>query len=212
MKNKRSLHMYLLSRFFVCVWSNKLLYRQVMLWKRYCNLTFNSPLQDRGSITLTTDNVERHGQLSQSPALSDGGALLSEAKLQSIISFLDEMEKSEQERPRSVTSGSHREVVRSQIWFDPIIFLPAFSKKYRFSYVCVHVGVAVWGGADCSGSGFCYRCRSHRLYDETQTGAGRKKTHRHYATDCTGKHYIYIYTVYIMCMCLFFLSLALVIF
>ncbi|MCI4384487.1 hypothetical protein PGIGA_G00039290 [Pangasianodon gigas] len=70
--------------------------------------------EDRGSITLTTDNVERHGQLSQSPALSDGGALLSEAKLQSIMSFLDEMEKSEQERPRSVTSGSHREVLLSE--------------------------------------------------------------------------------------------------
>ncbi|XP_053367902.1 centrosomal protein of 131 kDa isoform X1 [Clarias gariepinus] len=67
-----------------------------------------------GSITLTTDNVERHGQLSQSPALSEGGALLSEAKLQSIMSFLDEMEKSEQERPRSVTSGSHREVLLSE--------------------------------------------------------------------------------------------------
>ncbi|KAK3529115.1 hypothetical protein QTP70_016547 [Hemibagrus guttatus] len=70
--------------------------------------------EDGGSITLTTDNVERHGQLSQSPALSDGGALLSEAKLQSIMSFLDEMEKSEQERPRSVTSGSHREVLLSE--------------------------------------------------------------------------------------------------
>ncbi|KAK2866607.1 hypothetical protein Q7C36_002663 [Tachysurus vachellii] len=70
--------------------------------------------EDGGSITLTTDNLERHGQLSQSPALSDGGALLSEAKLQSIMSFLDEMEKSEQERPRSVTSGSHREVLLSE--------------------------------------------------------------------------------------------------
>uniref|UniRef100_A0A8C9ZL96 Centrosomal protein 131 n=1 Tax=Sander lucioperca TaxID=283035 RepID=A0A8C9ZL96_SANLU len=62
------------------------------------------------SNSLTTDNLERHGQLSHHPALPDGGALLSEAKLQSIMSFLDEMEKSEQERPRSVTSGSHREV------------------------------------------------------------------------------------------------------
>uniref|UniRef100_A0A4W4DSP2 Centrosomal protein 131 n=2 Tax=Electrophorus electricus TaxID=8005 RepID=A0A4W4DSP2_ELEEL len=66
------------------------------------------------SISLTTDNVERHGQLSQTPALPDGGALLSEAKLQSIMSFLDEMEKSEQERPRSVTSGSHREALLSE--------------------------------------------------------------------------------------------------
>uniref|UniRef100_A0AAQ4Q948 Centrosomal protein 131 n=1 Tax=Gasterosteus aculeatus aculeatus TaxID=481459 RepID=A0AAQ4Q948_GASAC len=66
--------------------------------------------EDADSNTLTTDNLERHGQLSHHPALPDGGALLSEAKLQSIMSFLDEMEKSEQERPRSVTSGSHREV------------------------------------------------------------------------------------------------------
>uniref|UniRef100_A0A3B3U1T7 Centrosomal protein 131 n=1 Tax=Poecilia latipinna TaxID=48699 RepID=A0A3B3U1T7_9TELE len=56
---------------------------------------------DEDGDSLTTDNLERHGQLSQNPVLPDGGALLSEAKLQSIMSFLDEMEKSEQERPRS---------------------------------------------------------------------------------------------------------------
>uniref|UniRef100_A0A7N8X2K6 Centrosomal protein 131 n=1 Tax=Mastacembelus armatus TaxID=205130 RepID=A0A7N8X2K6_9TELE len=66
--------------------------------------------EDGDANSLTTDNLERHGQLSHHAALPDGGALLSEAKLQSIMSFLDEMEKSEQERPRSVTSGSHREV------------------------------------------------------------------------------------------------------
>uniref|UniRef100_A0A8C1HQC6 Centrosomal protein 131 n=1 Tax=Cyprinus carpio carpio TaxID=630221 RepID=A0A8C1HQC6_CYPCA len=71
--------------------------------------------EDEDSNSLTTDNVERHRQLSQTPALPDGGALLSEAKLQSIMSFLDEMEKSEQERPRSVTSGSHREVTGSMM-------------------------------------------------------------------------------------------------
>uniref|UniRef100_A0A3B4EDD2 Centrosomal protein 131 n=1 Tax=Pygocentrus nattereri TaxID=42514 RepID=A0A3B4EDD2_PYGNA len=58
--------------------------------------------EDGTSNSLTADNLERHGQLSQTPALPDEGALLSEAKLQSIMSFLDEMEKSEQERPRSV--------------------------------------------------------------------------------------------------------------
>uniref|UniRef100_A0A665WTK8 Centrosomal protein 131 n=1 Tax=Echeneis naucrates TaxID=173247 RepID=A0A665WTK8_ECHNA len=57
--------------------------------------------EDGDSNSLTTDNLERHGQLSHHPALPDGGTLLSEAKLQSIMSFLDEMEKSEQERPRS---------------------------------------------------------------------------------------------------------------
>uniref|UniRef100_A0A672K7H9 Centrosomal protein of 131 kDa-like n=1 Tax=Sinocyclocheilus grahami TaxID=75366 RepID=A0A672K7H9_SINGR len=59
-------------------------------------------IDEVNSNSLTTDNVERHRQLSRTPALPDGGALLSEAKLQSIMSFLDEMEKSEQERPRSV--------------------------------------------------------------------------------------------------------------
>ncbi|KAG5262811.1 hypothetical protein AALO_G00279160 [Alosa alosa] len=61
--------------------------------------------EDGDSTSLTADNLELHGQLSQPPVLPDGGALLSEAKLQSIMSFLDEMEKSEQERPRSVTSA-----------------------------------------------------------------------------------------------------------
>ncbi|KAJ3607857.1 hypothetical protein NHX12_024908 [Muraenolepis orangiensis] len=75
--------------------------------------------EDGDSTSLTTDNLERHGQLTHNPALPDGGALLSEAKLQSIMSFLDEMEKSEQERPRSVASrsiasGSHREVGLSE--------------------------------------------------------------------------------------------------
>ncbi|XP_028332100.1 centrosomal protein of 131 kDa isoform X2 [Gouania willdenowi] len=70
--------------------------------------------EDGDSNSLTTDNLERHGQLVHHHVLPDGGALLSEAKLQSIMSFLDEMEKSEQERPRSVTSGSHREAVLSE--------------------------------------------------------------------------------------------------
>lgn len=66
--------------------------------------------KDGDSNSLTTDNMERHGRLSHHPALPDGGALLSDAKLQSIMTFLDEMEKSEQERPRSVTLGSNRAV------------------------------------------------------------------------------------------------------
>ncbi|KAI1886441.1 hypothetical protein AGOR_G00195790 [Albula goreensis] len=66
------------------------------------------------SNSLTADNLQRHGQLSQIPALPEGGALLSQAKLHSIMSFLDEMEQSEQERPRSVTSASNREVLLSE--------------------------------------------------------------------------------------------------
>ncbi|KAK6478216.1 centrosomal protein of 131 kDa-like isoform X1 [Huso huso] len=70
--------------------------------------------EDRDSNSLTADNLELLGKMSQPPALPDGGALLSEAKLQSIMSFLDEMEKSEQEMPRSITSGSHREALLSE--------------------------------------------------------------------------------------------------
>ncbi|KAJ8377645.1 hypothetical protein AAFF_G00254900 [Aldrovandia affinis] len=69
--------------------------------------------EEGGSPSLTADNLQRHGQLSQIPALPEGGALLSQAKLHSIMSFLDEMEQSEQERPHS-TAGSHREVLQSE--------------------------------------------------------------------------------------------------
>uniref|UniRef100_A0A8C4XK34 Centrosomal protein 131 n=1 Tax=Falco tinnunculus TaxID=100819 RepID=A0A8C4XK34_FALTI len=62
------------------------------------------------SNSLTTDNLEKFGKLNHSPGVPEDGALLSEAKLQSIISFLDEMEKSEQERPRSAASATQREV------------------------------------------------------------------------------------------------------
>ncbi|KAG9473488.1 hypothetical protein GDO78_004014 [Eleutherodactylus coqui] len=64
--------------------------------------------------SLTADNLERHSQLTlnrqvdQKEVHGGAGALLSEAKLQNIISFLDEMEKAEQERPRSSGSNAHR--------------------------------------------------------------------------------------------------------
>ncbi|NXK12502.1 CP131 protein, partial [Herpetotheres cachinnans] len=61
------------------------------------------------SNSLTADNLEKFGKLNHSPGVPEDGALLSEAKLQSIISFLDEMEKSEQERPRSAASATQRE-------------------------------------------------------------------------------------------------------
>ncbi|XP_015735613.1 centrosomal protein of 131 kDa isoform X3 [Coturnix japonica] len=67
-----------------------------------------------GSNSLTADNLEKFGKLNHSPGVPEDGALLSEAKLQSIISFLDEMEKSEQERPRSATSATQREGLLSE--------------------------------------------------------------------------------------------------
>ncbi|XP_041264977.1 centrosomal protein of 131 kDa isoform X1 [Onychostruthus taczanowskii] len=65
--------------------------------------------QESSSNSLTADNLEKFGKLNHPPGVPEDGALLSEAKLQSIISFLDEMEKSEQERPRSAASATQRE-------------------------------------------------------------------------------------------------------
>ncbi|NWI27843.1 CP131 protein, partial [Sula dactylatra] len=66
------------------------------------------------SNSLTADNLEKFGKLNHSPGVPEDGALLSEAKLQSIISFLDEMEKSEQERPKSAASATQREGLLSE--------------------------------------------------------------------------------------------------
>ncbi|XP_030362283.1 centrosomal protein of 131 kDa isoform X3 [Strigops habroptila] len=70
--------------------------------------------QEPSSNSLTADNLEKFGKLNHSPGVPEDGALLSEAKLQSIISFLDEMEKSEQERPRSAASATQREGLLSE--------------------------------------------------------------------------------------------------
>lgn len=75
-----------------------------------CSFTPVSAQQEPSSNSLTADNLEKFGKLNHSPGVPEDGALLSEAKLQSIISFLDEMEKSEQERPRSSASATQREV------------------------------------------------------------------------------------------------------
>uniref|UniRef100_A0A8C3MG92 Uncharacterized protein n=1 Tax=Geospiza parvula TaxID=87175 RepID=A0A8C3MG92_GEOPR len=67
----------------------------------WCSFTTVHSQQEPSSNSLTADNLEKFGKLNHPPGVPEDGALLSEAKLQSIISFLDEMEKSEQERPRS---------------------------------------------------------------------------------------------------------------
>nr|XP_005988104.1 PREDICTED: centrosomal protein of 131 kDa isoform X2 [Latimeria chalumnae] len=70
--------------------------------------------EDSSANPLTADNLEKLGKLNHSAGVPEGGALLSEAKLQSIMSFLDEMEKSEQERPRSAASATQREGLLSE--------------------------------------------------------------------------------------------------
>lgn len=67
-------------------------------------------LQEEEANSLTADNLEKFGKLSAAPGPPDDGTLLSEAKLHSIMSFLDEMEKSGQEQP-----APWREVVTSQV-------------------------------------------------------------------------------------------------
>uniref|UniRef100_A0A8C6G1D6 Centrosomal protein 131 n=1 Tax=Moschus moschiferus TaxID=68415 RepID=A0A8C6G1D6_MOSMO len=55
--------------------------------------------------SLTADNLEKFGKLSALAGPPEDGTLLSEAKLQSIMNFLDEMEKSGQGRPASAPQG-----------------------------------------------------------------------------------------------------------
>ncbi|XP_043761189.1 centrosomal protein of 131 kDa isoform X1 [Cervus elaphus] len=55
--------------------------------------------------SLTADNLEKFGKLSAATGPPEDGTLLSEAKLQSIMNFLDEMEKSGQGRPASAPQG-----------------------------------------------------------------------------------------------------------
>uniref|UniRef100_A0A8C3PVC2 Centrosomal protein 131 n=1 Tax=Chrysolophus pictus TaxID=9089 RepID=A0A8C3PVC2_CHRPC len=91
------------------------------------------------SNSLTADNLEKFGKLNHSPGVPEDGALLSEAKLQSIISFLDEMEKSEQERPRSATSATQREVSTGLCWgggphWGRPLPLPGFHVVSAFPY------------------------------------------------------------------------------
>ncbi|XP_023960426.2 centrosomal protein of 131 kDa isoform X3 [Chrysemys picta bellii] len=72
------------------------------------------PGQEADSNSLTADNLEKFGKLNHCPGVPGDGALLSEAKIQSIITFLDEMEKSEQERPRSAASATQQEGLLSE--------------------------------------------------------------------------------------------------
>lgn len=70
-------------------------------------------LQEEEANSLTADNLEKFGKLSAAPGLPDDGTLLSEAKLQSIMSFLDEMEKSGQQ------PAPWREAVSNQVPVAP---------------------------------------------------------------------------------------------
>ncbi|XP_028353938.1 centrosomal protein of 131 kDa [Physeter macrocephalus] len=61
--------------------------------------------EEDDSSSLTADNLEKFGKLSVAACPREDGTLLSEAKLQSIMSFLDEMEKSGQGPPASAPQG-----------------------------------------------------------------------------------------------------------
>uniref|UniRef100_A0ABI7ZU77 Centrosomal protein 131 n=1 Tax=Felis catus TaxID=9685 RepID=A0ABI7ZU77_FELCA len=63
------------------------------------------PDQEDDASSLTADNLERFGRLGTCASPPEDGTLLSEAKLQSIMSFLHEMEKSGQDRPASAPQG-----------------------------------------------------------------------------------------------------------
>ncbi|KAM5272723.1 centrosomal protein of 131 kDa-like [Ctenodactylus gundi] len=61
--------------------------------------------EEDAASSLTTDNLEKFGKLDLHPNHPEDGTLLSEAKLQSILGFLEEMEKTEQDRQASRRQG-----------------------------------------------------------------------------------------------------------
>uniref|UniRef100_A0A5F4W4H7 Centrosomal protein 131 n=1 Tax=Callithrix jacchus TaxID=9483 RepID=A0A5F4W4H7_CALJA len=70
-----------------------------------CALPCPAWLLEDDASSLTADNLEKFGKLSVFPEPPENGTLLSEAKLQSIMSFLDEMEKSGQDQPDPQQEG-----------------------------------------------------------------------------------------------------------
>lgn len=143
-------------------WAKNVSFNQIML-KTVRNIVALS-FKDGDTNSLTTDNMERHGHLSH-PALPDGGALLSEAKLQSIMSFLDEMEKSEQERPRSGTLGSNRAV--------SLVILSFCRHNTDLDLFPFYYFLVVRRGVTFYWTVTCYCCWGQQICDETQAGAGR---------------------------------------
>ncbi|XP_053767632.1 centrosomal protein of 131 kDa isoform X2 [Desmodus rotundus] len=61
--------------------------------------------EEDAASSLTADNLEKFGKLSASAGPPEDGTLLSEAKLRSIMSFLEEMEESGQGRPAAAPQG-----------------------------------------------------------------------------------------------------------
>ncbi|XP_049624667.1 centrosomal protein of 131 kDa [Suncus etruscus] len=72
--------------------------------RAYCHDRYAWSDEDDAS-SLTADNLEKLGTLNAGAGPPEEGTLLSEAKLQSILSFLDEMEKSGQDRPSPASQG-----------------------------------------------------------------------------------------------------------
>ncbi|XP_040845306.1 centrosomal protein of 131 kDa [Ochotona curzoniae] len=74
---------------------------------RACHKERYAWMDEDTTSSLTADNLQRLGELDAASSEAADGTLLSEAKLQSILNFLDEMEIGEQERP--VRSGEGQE-------------------------------------------------------------------------------------------------------
>nr|KAF6415320.1 centrosomal protein 131 [Molossus molossus] len=69
------------------------------------NYAWTDEVTEDDASSLTADNLEKFGKLSAPAGPPEFGTLLSEAKLQSVMSFLREMEKSGQDPPASAPQG-----------------------------------------------------------------------------------------------------------
>lgn len=162
-----------------------------------------SAQQETSSNSLTADNLEKFGKLNHSPGVPEDGALLSEAKLQSIISFLDEMEKSEQERPRSAASATQREVsaeVRACLywrggarpWWEGslvsclLVLIPGGPLHLFNNFFFAVAGSPLGRGAGSVGAGIGCCHRGHRLHHEAEAGSGGEEASHQPAADGPG--------------------------
>lgn len=164
-----------------------------------CSFGAVSAQQEPSSNSLTADNLEKFGKLNHSPGVPEDGALLSEAKLQSIISFLDEMEKSEQERPRSAASVTQREVstgARAHLcWMGVKTLVGGISCLLVLAPGGAHhvliplfpvAGSPLRGGSGSLGAGIGCCHRGHQLHHETEAGSGGEEASHQPAADRPG--------------------------
>lgn len=117
------------------------------------------PLQDEAS-SLTADNLEELGKLSASAGPAEDGMLLSEAKLQSVLNFLHELDLEE--------SGPGRPASAPQVWWVPSVGHRLWAGEWACLMCAVSSGAGAGGAARAPGA----QVRGEPLRDAAAAGGG----------------------------------------